>query len=128
MIKKLIPIILTLTATLCMLPMRGDTPPENEKEIPIKHVLTRPPVRSLEIQALQAYYNRMLNSVQTITTSNLGIVEMTVICLSTGEIWSETFDSAVSPHCLEISCEPGVYQITYLTSFGDLYEGTFTIW
>lgn len=36
MIKKLIPITLALAAMFCTLPMRGDSPPENVKEIPIR--------------------------------------------------------------------------------------------
>lgn len=127
MIKKLIPLILALAAMLCIVPMRGDTPPERQKEIPLKHVLTRPPVRSLENQALQAFYNCMLNSIETSVTTSIGIVDVTVTNLSTGETWSDTFDSAVSPHFLQISGAPGLYEITYLTSFGDLYEGNFTI-
>lgn len=127
MIKKLIPLFLALAAMFCIVPMRGDTPPEKQREIPLKHVLSRPPVRNLEALTLQAYYNSMLDSIQTIVMMNLGSVDMTVTNLTTGETWSDTFNSAISPHFLPISGAPGLYEITYLTSFGDLYEGTFTI-
>ena len=127
MIKKLIPLFLALTAIFCVMPMRGDTPPGKQKEIPLKHVLSRPPARNLEVLTLQAYYNCMLDGIQTIVTMNLSSIEMTVTNLPTGETWSDTFDSAVTPHFLPISGAPGLYEITYLTSFGDLYEGTFTI-
>ena len=76
---------------------------------------------------IESYYIGITNTVQTSVSSDLGMVEVTVTNLTTGETWSDTFDSAVSPHFLQISGAPGLYEITYLTSFGDLYEGTFTI-
>ena len=127
MIKKLIPLFLALSAMFCIVPTRGDSPPGRQKEIPLKHVLTRPPVRSLENQELQAYYNCMLNSIQTSASPSLGMIEMTVTNLTTGETWTDSFDSVVTPHLLQISGAPGLYEITYLTTFGDLYEGTVTI-
>ena len=124
MIKKLIPIILALAAIFCIVPMRGDSPPENQREIPIKEVDKSDLIRSLA--DLFVYYDGSC-IIQTSTLSDLGSVELTVTNLTTGETWSDIFDSAVTPHILQISGAPGLYEITYLTSFGDLYEGTFTI-
>lgn len=76
---------------------------------------------------IESYYIGITNTVQTSVSSDLGMVEVTVTNLTTGETWSDTFDSAVSPHFLQISGAPGLYEITYLTSFGDLYEGQFII-
>lgn len=127
MIKKLIPLILALAAMFCLVPMRGDTPPDEGREIPLKLVLNQPTLRNLKCLTLEAYFNDTWSIVQSITSPFLGTIEMTVTNLTTGETWSDTFDSAVSPHFLQISGAPGLYEITYLTSFGDLYEGTFKI-
>lgn len=127
MIKKLIPLFLALAAIFCVMPMRGDTPPGKQKDIPLDYVLTQPTVRSLIPCDLHACYCYLSESIQTIASSHLGSVEISVINLTTGETWSDIFDSAVTPHFLPISGAPGLYEITYLTSFGDLYEGTFTI-
>ena len=124
MIKKLIPLFLALATMFCIVPMRGDTPPDEGREIPIRKVDNSDLIRSLA--DLLVYYDGYC-LIQTSIVSDLGIVEMTVTNLTTGETWSDTFDSAVSPHFLQISGAPGLYEITYLTSFGDLYEGTFTI-
>lgn len=127
MIKKLIPLFLALTALFCIVPMRGDTPPDKGQEIPIRKVDDNRIIRSLTEVQLSAWYNPVFMLIQTNSTSDLGSVEMTVTNLSTGETWTDSFDSVVTPHLLPISGAPGLYEITYLTSFGDLYEGTFTI-
>ena len=127
MIKKLIPLFLALSAMFCIVPMHGDNPPDEGRAIPLKRVRNQPTVRDLTCLTLEAYFNCTLSTIQTSTDSYLGSVEMTVTNLTTGETWSDTFDSAVSPHFLQISGAPGLYEITYLTTFGDLYEGTFTI-
>ena len=127
MIKKLIPLFLALAAMFCIVPMRGDTPPDKGQEIPIRKVDDNRIIRSLTDVQLSAWYNPVFMLIQTNSTSDLGSVEMTVTNLSTGETWTDSFDSVVTPHLLPISGAPGLYEITYLTSFGDLYEGTFTI-
>ena len=127
MIKKLIPLFLALAAMFCIVPMRGDTPPDKGQEIPIRKVDDNRIIRSLTEVQLSAWYNPVFMLIQTNSTSDLGSVEMTVTNLSTGETWTDSFDSVVTPHLLQISGAPGLYEITYLTTFGDLYEGTFTI-
>ena len=124
MIKKLIPLFLALAAMFCIVPMRGDTPPDKGQEIPIRKVDKSDLIRSLN--DLFVYYDGYC-LIQTSILSDLGIVEMTVTNLTTGETWSDTFDTAISPHFLQISGAPGFYEITYLTSFGDLYEGQLII-
>ena len=127
MIKKLIPLFLALAAMFCIVPMRGDTPPDKGQEIPIRKVDDNRIIRSLTEVQLSAWYNPVFMLIQTNSTSDLGSVEMTVTNLSTSETWTDSFDYVVTPHLLPISGAPGLYEITYLTSFGNLYEGTFTI-
>ena len=83
--------------------------------------------RQQEQIPVQVVYFVTMEMIQTSVISDLGSIEMIVTNLTTGETWSDTFDSAVSPHFLQISGAPGLYEITYLTSFGDLYEGQFII-
>ena len=127
MIKKLIPLFLALAAMFCIVPMRGDTPPDKGQEIPIRKVDDNRIIRSLTEVQLSAWYNPVFMLIQTNSTSDLGSVEMTVTNLSTGETWTDSFDSVVTPHLLPISGAPGLYEITYLTSFGALYEGQLII-
>ena len=43
-------------------------------------------------------------------------------------VWYDSFDSALEPQTiLPISGDPGVYEITYITESGNVYEGTFII-
>lgn len=126
MIKKLIPILLALVSVFYALPMHGDVPPDRSLEIPIKKLDKSDLIRSLcEIQA--CYYG-MLSAVHTSVSSDLGEIDVTVTNCLTGESWEDTFDSSsISQHLLPISSIPGLYEVTYITSSGDLYEGTFVI-
>ena len=55
MIKKLIPLFLALAAMFCIVPMRGDTPPDEGREIPIRKVDKSDLIRSLN--DLFVYYD-----------------------------------------------------------------------
>ena len=125
MTKKLITLIMAVLLPLSAFQMSADE--KEARPIPIKKSLVNDMTRTQHSLPIESYFLGMVNAIQTSVTSDLGMIEMTVINLTTGETWSETFDSAVSPHFLQISGAPGLYEITYLTSFGDLYEGNFTI-
>ena len=125
MTKKLITLIMSVLLPLSAFQMNADE--KEARKIPLKIQEGVHRERCLIQIPIESYYLGMMSSIQTIVTSDLGQIEMTVTNLTTGGTWSDTFDSAVSPHFLPISGAPGLYEITYLTSFGDLYEGTFTI-
>lgn len=77
---------------------------------------------------IQALFNGMSSTIQTTVTSDLGEIEMTVTNLSTGEAWSDSFDSGVIMQTLlPISGTPGFYEIEYVTESGDVYAGEFLI-
>ncbi len=126
MMKKLIVFLMAVLLPLSAFEMSAD-----EKEtriIPIKIQEGVHRERSLIQIPIESYYSGMMSSIQTTFTSDLGQIDMTVTNLMTGESWSDCFDSGITPQTfLPISGAPGLYEITYLTSFGDLYEGTFTI-
>ncbi len=84
--------------------------------------------RNLSNGFIEACYNGMMSAVYTFVSSDLGEIDVTVTNCSTGEFWEDTFDSSsISQHLLPISSTPGLYEVTYTTTSGDLYEGTFMI-
>mgnify|MGYP003298742999 CR=1 FL=1 len=84
--------------------------------------------RNVEDPSIESYFYGMLSSIQTIVTSDLGLVEIMVTNLSTGEAWSDTFDSgAFMQNIMPISGTPGYYEIEYITETGDVYAGEFII-
>ena len=125
MTKKFITLIMAVLLPLSAFQMSADE--KEARKIPINLGTQISFQRDFLREPIESYYIGITNTVQTSVSSDLGMVEVTVTNLTTGETWSDTFDSAVSPHFLQISGAPGLYEITYLTSFGDLYEGTFTI-
>ena len=74
------------------------------------------------------FYDGMSSAIFTTVISDLGQIEMTVTNLSTGEAWSDSFDSGVIMQTLlPISGTPGYYEIEYVTESGDVYTGEFLI-
>ncbi len=121
-------ILLVFVAVLCTLPMRGDDPPETKKEIPVKEIGTRPTVRDFSILPLQVYYDGMIHSINTVVISDMGMIEVIVTNLITGENWWDAFDSAFEPQSvLKISGTSGYYEVMYITQSGDVYVGEFLI-
>lgn len=102
--------------------------PVNMK-IPLKQSTSTGKItRGLSLESIEAYYYGMLSAVYTSVAADLGEIDITVTNCSTGESWEDTFDSSsISQHLLPISSTPGLYEVTYTTSSGDLYEGTFVI-
>mgnify|MGYP003305139872 CR=1 FL=1 len=126
MMKKLIIFLMAVLLPLSAFEVSADE--KEARKIPLRVQEGVHRERSLIQIPIESYYLGILSSIQTTVTSDLGHIDMTVTNLMTGESWSDSFDSAMTPQTfLPISGAPGLYEITYLTSFGDLYEGTFTI-
>ena len=60
-------------------------------------------------------------------TGNLGSVAITVSELTLGIVASATVDSSLGFTSLLLPITPGFYEITFVTSGGDIYVGTFTL-
>ena len=85
-------------------------------------------IRSLIQLPIECHYFGIMNTIVTTVQSDLGDVVLTVTNCSTGSVWYDSFDSALEPQTiLPISGDPGVYEITYITESGNVYEGTFII-
>ena len=84
--------------------------------------------RDLIINPIESNYYASRAHVSTSILRDLGVVVMTLTNLSTGEVWSDTFDSGVIMQTLlPISGTSGLYEIEYITESGDLYAGEFLI-
>lgn len=122
--KKIFILILAILLPLSAFEMSADE--KEARKIPLRVSFENGVTRSLDC-AIESYYLGMFSAIQTTVTCDLGTIELIVTNLSSGETWTDVFDSSVTPHLFLISGAPGLYEITYLTSVGDLYEGTFTI-
>ena len=77
---------------------------------------------------IECYYAVYLKSIQTTVYDNLGEITIEVLNTTTGETFYETFNSTLTPqHVLPISGSAGFYTITYTTSGGDEYIGTYML-
>lgn len=77
---------------------------------------------------IECYYAVYLKSIQTTVYDNLGEITIEVLNTTTGETFYETFNSTLTPqHALPISGSAGFYTITYTTSGGDEYIGTYML-
>lgn len=125
--KKIIIIMMALLLPLSAFEMSAD----NEKavmKIPLEVKNNKDLDRSLIQEPIFSYYYGMMSFVQTSVTSDLGVVDVMVTNSSTGESWYDSFDSSEEPQTiLQISGEAGLYEITYTTESGDIYECTFVI-
>ena len=122
--KKIIIIMMALLLPLSAFEMSAD----NEKavmKIPLEVKNNKGLGRSLIQEPIVSYYYGMMTAVQTSVTSDLGVVDVMV---TTGESWYDSFDSSEEPQTIQqISGEAGLYEITYTTESGDIYECTFVI-
>lgn len=104
---------------------------KNKQEIPLTPIVdggTENDNRSLIQLPIECHYLGMINAVVTTVWSDLGDVTLTVTNCSTGNVWYNSFDSALEPQTmLPISGDSGTYQIVYITESGGIYEGTFNI-
>jgi hypothetical protein len=125
--RKSIILLVAFLLPLFALEMSADEKPQIKK-IPLQLDEDSRLHRDLSLCVIEVYYFSMLSSIQTTITSDLGQIEMMVTNLSTGEVWSDTFDSGVIMQTLlPISGTPGFYAIEYVTESGDVYAGEFLI-
>ena len=124
--RKLIFLLVAITLPVFAFKMNAE---ENEvKEIPLERKADKRLERTSFIVSIESCYNGMLSSVVTTISEDLGEVTLTVTNLSTGESFCDTFNSGSTPQVLTlISRTSGYYEVSYLTEFGDIYEGNFIL-
>lgn len=124
---KIFSIFMAFFLPLSVFTVKADEP--IRVEIPLEKVSTDVrDNRSMNLCLIECYYISLSESFITTVSANLGIVDIEIINLSTGEAWYDIFDSATEPQTvLPISGTPGLYEIVYTTQLGDIYEGAFSI-
>ena len=124
---KIFSIFMAFFLPLSVFTVKADEP--IRVEIPLEKVSTDVrDNRSMNLCSIECYYVSLSESFITTVSANLGIVDIEITNLSTGEAWYDIFDSATEPQTvLPISGTPGLYEIVYTTQSGDIYEGTLII-
>lgn len=78
---------------------------------------------------IECHYYGVMNTIVTTVYSDLGDVAVTVTNCSTGDVWYDSFDSALEPQTmLTLSGDPGVYEIMHITESGAIYEESFILY
>ena len=125
--RKTLLLLLALLLPLSAFEMNADNE-DAVMKIPLELEIEKNFERTLTQIPIESYYFGMMNAVVTTVWSDLGDVLLTVTNLSTGDVWYDSFDSALEPQTLlPLSGEPGIYEIVYITGSGGIYEGTFLI-
>lgn len=123
--RKLMFLFMALLLPLSAIEMRAD---EEKAEIKIPIHKSGGKLLGRTLIEIDACYYGMMSCIQTSVYSDLGEVEVSVTNCSTGEMWYDTFDSGEESYTfLYISGSAGLYEITYTTESGDVYEGSFMI-
>ena len=125
--RKLMFLFMALLLPLSAIEMRADEEIV-AKKIPLNYNKGTDLRRDFTPELITACYYGMMSCIQTSVCSDLGEVEVSVTNCSTGEMWYDTFDSGEESYTfLYISGSAGLYEITYTTESGDVYEGSFMI-
>lgn len=118
-------LILAFLLSLSALMLNADENETEVKRIPLKVEQGSKIFRNLITIPIESTYYGILSCIQTIALSDIGEISVTVTNYSTGESWYESFDSSVQTQSvIYISGETGFYEISYMTSSGDIYKGT----
>ena len=128
--KKLFVLLTALLLPFFAFEMSADEEKSENAEMRIPlYVSTKTQLsRTLIPESVECYFYRMMSTIQTSVSSDLGNVSLTVTNCSTGEVWYDFFDSAMEPRTyLPISSTDGLYEVVYITESGDVYEGSFTV-
>jgi len=126
--KKFIVLLMALLLPLSAFEMSADNPKPVIKKIPVRVGQKVNINRTLQIIPLESYFYGPMSCIHTTALTDLGEVEVNVTNNSTGEFWTDTFDTSVeSQFHLQISATSGYYVIEYTTASGDTYEGEFII-
>ena len=122
--SKSLLIILTVFLPMSAFDLNADGL-EHRQEIPLHQNYNN---RSFTQLPIECCYFSLTNSLISIAFEKLGDVSLIVTNNSTGSVWFDTFDTTLASQAmLHLSGESGVYEITYITENGDIYEGVLTI-
>lgn len=84
--------------------------------------------RNIFVEPIESYYYGLTNTIVTNVLDGDGRISVAVFNRSTGEVWYDTVDCALQQQIItQISGTPGIYEITYILSSGEVYSGLFEI-
>ena len=119
---------MALLLPLSAFEMSADNSKPVIKKIPLRFQKGTKLNRTLDFLQIEAIYYGPMSCVHTIASEDLGEVTVSVTNSSTGEFWTDTFDTSVeNQSSLQISSTSGLYEIEYITASGNIYEGEFII-
>lgn len=125
--KKMIFFLSALLLPFFAFEMSADDEPAIMK-IPLEILPGKNLTRNFVEVNLECSYCSEMSTITTISSEDLGIVQLTITNTSTGEVWYDIFDSGTSPQAATmISGVPGYYQIICLTESGKMYQGCFML-
>ena len=125
--RKIMILVMAFLLPFTALEMRADDEVQISK-IPLRNNKGNELCRNVSGDNIISNFYVMFSCVETLVTEDLGEVTVIVTNTSTGEFWSDTFDSATERQSfLQISGSQGYYEIEYITESGDVYSGQFLI-
>lgn len=125
--RKIMILMMAFLLPFTALEMRADDEVQISK-IPLRNNKGNELCRNVSGDYITSNFYVMFSCVETLVTEDLGDVEVIVTNTSTGEFWSDTFDSTTERQSfLQISGSQGYYEIEYITESGDVYSGQFLI-
>ena len=125
-------LILTITTLLCTV-ISGNVKPENPEipdvaqPVPIRKEppeINRPRTPDY-CSEISAYYQNGVIYLQF--NEDLGCMDVDVVNLTTGELWSDDACSDSGIETVSVSSAAGSYAITLITDNGSTYSGEYTI-
>ena len=122
--------ILLLMAVLLPLSLFGKND-DNENavvKIPLQYGQGVKNNRNIFVEPIESYYYGLTNTIVTNVLDGDGRISVAVFNRSTGEVWYDTVDCALQQQIItQISGTPGIYEITYLLSSGEVYSVLYEI-
>lgn len=123
-------ILLFSVALLLLLPVQNITADDDNKTVVLEidiYQTAKRLQRSFVDIPLECYYVGFDSSVVIVFSEDIGIVDISIVNTSTGEVFFDTVDAKDGQYAVGISGEDGLYRITITTESGDEYEGEFSI-
>lgn len=122
--------LLFSVALLMLLPVQNIIADDDNKTVVLEidiYQTKQAAQRSFVDIPLECYYVGFDSSVVTVFSEDIGIVDISIVNTSTGEVFFDTVDSKGGQCAVRISGEDGTYILQIGTESGDIYEGEFTL-
>lgn len=107
--------------------LRADQPPTSVTII-LSNEQTNKKVRLVHDVPIDLYYWAAFSGLYTEVTQDMGLVEVTVSNITSGEFWHYSFNSGrETSSFFQLPVSFGYYEVRYITESGEVYQGVFVI-